>query len=399
MCTVNKSPIVHDGVEISERIQSGDDIYFIVDDKRTGEHYKFGNDEAQVLLLIKHRQFEEAKTLAEQVFGQGGYEEFLEFLDSIQLLEEEGSHYSPTQKSLTRYVSNGSVRVPIPGITAVLNKIPFTRGHLKMYHMILLGGIGLGFFEVVTSWESYKRVVETQPAFNYIPVLAGMMLLIFIIHELGHAVRLRIAGKRVTELGLMIWYIFPGLYANTSESYKLANRYERMAVAWGGSYSQLAACGYLLFGVHLWTSWTTDIRITMGYLLWVNLLIIVGNLVPLSGLDGYWMLSSYVNVTNLRQKARELASDSIQGFLLGRTRKTESEWYNPTFKVGWIVYGIIDSVFAEVATLLFLFAYIPVIQSIGGVIALTWAVLFIGFSVFALRRVGKWGMAVWSTLR
>ncbi|HEX8453419.1 MAG TPA: hypothetical protein VF647_15060 [Longimicrobium sp.] len=129
-------------------------------------------------------------------------------------------------------------------------------------------------------------------------------------HEFGHAAACARFGARPADIGIGVWFIYPALYSDVTDAWRLT-RWERVVVDVGGIYFQavVGAVYVLLFEA---TGWRP---------LQVASLLIAANclfsLNPIFKLDGYWIISDALGVTNLRTDTRRIVA-ILWSWLRGR---------------------------------------------------------------------------------
>ncbi|WP_413167945.1 hypothetical protein ACL6C3_14670 [Capilliphycus salinus ALCB114379] len=112
-----------------------------------------------------------------------------------------------------------------------------------------------------------------------------LAMFVVTLHELGHAFTLKQYGGIVPEIGLLIMMFMPAAYTNTTDSYCLVKRYQRILVIAAGVIVQftIAAIALLLWNWSNPSSWLH----TASYLLMTAALFTVAlNLNPLARFDG-----------------------------------------------------------------------------------------------------------------
>lgn len=125
-----------------------------------------------------------------------------------------------------------------------------------------------------------------------------LLLLVLFFHELGHSLAAKRFGVTCKEIGMGLYTIFPILYTNLGESWKL-KRYKRIIINLSGIYFQL------ILGVIIGSlGWLTNSNI-LSYLFFSNISIIFFNLNPFIKLDGYWVASDLLNTYNLSKEANK----------------------------------------------------------------------------------------------
>lgn len=117
-------------------------------------------------------------------------------------------------------------------------------------------------------------------------------------HEMGHALSAKAFGVNCKEIGLGLYIIFPVLYTNLGESWRLFKE-KRVIINLSGIYFQLILGSLLGFSALMVNS------TIFTYLFFSNLLIILLNLNPFIKLDGYWVVSDLLATKNLTKAAYE----------------------------------------------------------------------------------------------
>jgi putative peptide zinc metalloprotease protein len=127
-----------------------------------------------------------------------------------------------------------------------------------------------------------------------------------ILHEMGHAFVARAQGVRVPVMGLAFLVMWPVLYTDTSDSWKLADHKARFRIAAAGVATELTIALVCLF---LWTlAPPGGLRSAMFFLSTTSILITLSiNASPFMRFDGYFLLSDALDFPNLHERAGALA--------------------------------------------------------------------------------------------
>lgn len=153
-------------------------------------------------------------------------------------------------------------------------------------------------------------------------LLPPVLMLTKTLHELGHAISAERLGARSREMGIMLFFGAPCLYADVSSVNLLPDRRDRIIVTLAGSAVDLAV------GAIAGWIWSLTVSGVLHDLAWLTLTVIVGtnlifNLNPLMRFDGYYLLTDLLNIPNLHLKAQK-------ALVLRRKRLGWRHWWSRT---------------------------------------------------------------------
>lgn len=137
-----------------------------------------------------------------------------------------------------------------------------------------------------------------------------------VLHELGHAYTAKRMGLRVPTMGVAFLVMWPVLYTDTGESWKLSLPSRRFAIAAAGMATELALAAWTTLA---WALTPDGGLRSMFFLLatstWVLTLAI--NASPFMRFDGYFLLSDALDLPNLHERSSALARAAIRRILFG----------------------------------------------------------------------------------
>ncbi|MFM4964672.1 HlyD family efflux transporter periplasmic adaptor subunit [Aeromonas bivalvium] len=252
---------------------------------------------------------------------------FCQFLERHQLLRP-----SPQAVERLRQASEGKAwltgrwwlhhylffRVPLLRPQARLQALAARLGWLfhPLTAWLLLGASLLGIALVVQQWDSFRHGVVESFSLDGLLSFALALLLAKTLHELGHALVATRLGVRVAHMGIAFVVLWPMLYTDTSESWKLAHSRQRLAIASAGILTELALAGLATLGWAL--SADGALRNGLLYLATTSwILSLALNASPFMRFDGYFILSDLLNFPNLHERASALARVALRRTLLG----------------------------------------------------------------------------------
>ncbi len=166
----------------------------------------------------------------------------------------------------------------------------------KVVVISLLFSLFLIFLGSINFWQTKFSL---NIANNGEPIIVAILLtLTFFLHEFGHSSALYYFGENPRKIGIGLYLFAPVMFADVTDSWKLNNK-QRMVVDIGGLYFQLiASCIYLfiflIFGRNVFLI-TALFSFVIGIL----------NLNPFVKMDGYWLLSDFLNIMDLKQRSRK----------------------------------------------------------------------------------------------
>lgn len=144
----------------------------------------------------------------------------------------------------------------------------------------------------------FGRVVNLEGLFFVFVTVS----LVTILHELAHALTCRHFGGRVTDMGFLLLYLLPCFYVNVSDTYLFREKRQRLLVVFAGGY----------FELFIWAASVLAWRVVAPETFVAHALFVViavcgirslFNFNPLIKMDGYFLLSDYLGISNLRQEA------------------------------------------------------------------------------------------------
>jgi len=120
-------------------------------------------------------------------------------------------------------------------------------------------------------------------------IALGMVLLAAVFHEFGHASALRHHGGRVGNMGIALYIIYPALYTDVTDNYRLS-RWARVSTDLGGIYF------HLIFALALFAAYFTTHRELYLFCVLLIDLAIIEQFIPVIRLDGYWLLCDITGI-------------------------------------------------------------------------------------------------------
>src|SRR6185295_14072859 len=194
-----------------------------------------------------------------------------------------------------------------------------------------------GFIITYSNWKELSGQAPALFSLYGLILIWPVVFTVTTIHEFSHGLTCRHYGGKVHEVGFMLIYFSPAFYCDVSDSYMFPKRTHRMAVALAGGFAQLTVWGACTIIWRLTASSAFINQLALIVVVFSGLQTLF-NFNPLIKLDGYYMLSDFLEVPNLRAKALRSLWDWLAGN--GKSRWTYRE------KRAQLIYGAASAVFS-----------------------------------------------------
>jgi putative peptide zinc metalloprotease protein len=154
----------------------------------------------------------------------------------------------------------------------------------------------------IVQWSDVSQDLARLYHLSAIPLFLVVSFVVASAHEFAHGLTCKRFGGEVHELGFLLIYFTPAFYTNVSDAWLFPEKAKRLWVGFAGPYFELFLWALATLAWRL-----TDVETTVNY---VALMVMtlsgiktLFNLNPFIKLDGYYLLSDYLELPNLRQKA------------------------------------------------------------------------------------------------
>lgn len=211
---------------------------------------------------------------------------------------------------------------------------------------------------VVTNWPVVRQGMLNFWSFQG-KTTADVVMLFFIlavivaIHESAHALTCMNFGGEVTELGFMLIFFMPAFYANVSDAYLFDKKWHKYWVTLAGGYSELIICSFAVFTWSLAEPDTLLYHVAYNTMVFAGISTIIFNYNPLIKLDGYYLLSDILEVSNLRENAAAYLVYLIKNRVF-RVAAEPPLHLTPRKKRIFLIYGILSTCYIILIVSLFI---------------------------------------------
>ena len=302
---------------IESRQEEAGQTFFIVKDPRTQRFFRLRQVEYRILQLLDGQTtLPETAEKIETEFGLKlpleHLERFVAKLDELLFLESEksekklasaGRKWEKQNKTFLEKILFVKLKAFDPDalVTKLEHKFQFV---FSPYFLALGLGLCLLATKVTASrWDEFSGLTVGQ-IFRAESILVVLITIFGTIslHEFAHAITLKHFGGEVRQMGFLLLYFQPCFYCDVSDAYLFPEKRKKILVTFAG----------VIFQIFLWSLATLAWHLLpegspLGHLFFIasafTLLTVLFNLNPLIKLDGYYILTDWVGIPNLRAKA------------------------------------------------------------------------------------------------
>lgn len=210
------------------------------------------------------------------------------------------------------------IRIPLVRPDPFLSKImPHIQWLLSgaMEKCVMLAGV-IGLFLIIRQWDTFAGTFLHFFSFEGMLLYAITLVMVKSAHELGHALVSRRLGCRVASMGVAFLVMFPVLYTDTTDAWKLRSRRDRLRIVTAGVRTELylAMLASCLWGI-LPDGALRSAAFFVATTSWVTSLLV--NISPFLRFDGYYAFSDLIGVENLQQRSFALGRWKLRQWLWG----------------------------------------------------------------------------------
>jgi putative peptide zinc metalloprotease protein len=331
-------PKLRDGLHFVEQVYRGE-AGFVVKDPSTKKYFRFRPAEARVL-----RCFDGTRSIAEVAAAladegmrvtAGAVESFARTLTNIGLLERPLEERTTLQLERLRAERRQRRRAPLfrgellrmrwslGDPDALFDRtMPYVRWCFTRPFLIASALLFAAYFAIMaSSWNELSGAMAAR--YSLATFTLGSLLLLWavfvavtVIHELAHGYACKFFGGEVHELGVMVIYLQPAMYCNVNDAWSFPDLRARLWVTAAGGWIELAIAGVaaVVWVVVSPGSLLADVAVATMMVAGGMTLLANGN--PLLPLDGYFALTDYLEIPNLRLRAIEYVRWWLQRHVL-----------------------------------------------------------------------------------
>jgi putative peptide zinc metalloprotease protein len=210
------------------------------------------------------------------------------------------------------------VRIPLWRPDAFLSRTwPAVSRLLQPQLLWVVRILGLiGVLMVIRQWEVFAATFLHFLSWEGLALYGVTLAVVKSAHELGHAYIAKKYGCRVGSIGVAIMLLFPVLYTDTSDAWRLRSSRDRLRIVVAGIGTELHLAMLATFA---WSFLPDGPLRSVAFFVattsWITSLLV--NLSPFMRFDGYFALSDLLRAENLQPRSFALARWRLREWLFG----------------------------------------------------------------------------------
>ncbi|MDM8538032.1 hypothetical protein QUF70_14850 [Desulfobacterales bacterium HSG17] len=292
---------------------------WILEDPVRGNNFRLGHAEGELVYRLTTEPDVDAAIikLYQNTTLRPTIEEIVAFINLLQreslavvpddeVVRRESLNKSTAPPTFIQQVMKGNIffRIPVLRPDKFLGRtLPWVSllwsPFLRFFYLFCgLTGLVFTFQEIEIYLGSVSYLFTPQGSMAF-------LLCLFLLkagHEFAHAYTTKAMGLHVRSMGVFFIVIWPLLYTDTTDAWKIPDRRQRMLISAAGVLFELTIAGIALL---LWAFLPDGILRSLMFFLSGTSLVssVLINLNPFMRYDGYYILMDYWGIDNLRPRA------------------------------------------------------------------------------------------------
>ncbi|WP_435006247.1 HlyD family efflux transporter periplasmic adaptor subunit [Tundrisphaera lichenicola] len=250
------------------------------------------------------------------------------------------------------------IKIPVVDPEKLLTGMyPYFRWIYTSWFIAFSVGMMLAALTLVASqYQTFSaRLPDFQSFFNWRTIIYFWcsLAVVKVIHEFGHGLTAKHFGGEVHEMGMLFLVLTPALYCDVTDCWLLPSKWKRIWISAAGIYVE---CFLASLATFVW--WNTEqgllnsLCLATMFICSVNTILFNAN--PLLRYDGYYVMSDWLEIPNLRIKSTQFFSYLFQEKVLGLEIPVQS--YMPRSRRGlFVAYAVCSYVYRWIVTFSILF--------------------------------------------
>ncbi len=218
-------------------------------------------------------------------------------------------------------------------------RLTFTKPFILLIFLAVL----IGIYITIDQWGEFSYSITSLYQLSSILGIWLTAFWVVSLHEFAHAFTCKFYGGEVREMGFLLLYLQPCFYCNLSDAWLFPERKKKLLVGFSGAYFQIFIWAMATI---LWR--VTDPEAFLNQFAFITMItsgvLVLFNFNPLIKLDGYYLLSDWLQIPNLRQKAFHYLGNWFKKYIL--RLPVELPPVSPKERKVYPLYGILSLIYS-----------------------------------------------------
>lgn len=259
-----------------------------------------------------------------------------------------------------------------------VNALLFSRKAFTVYLVCTVVGILL----MLNRFDEYIHTFTYFFTFEGFLIYGMATTAVKLVHEFAHAYTAKHYRVRVPTMGIAIMVLWPVLYTDVTDGWKLKKRKQRLAISAAGMVAELIVAGVCTLG---WALSPPGVMQSTFFVLssttWIRSFIV--NLNPSMRFDGYYLLCDLWGVDNLRSRAFAMFQWKMRQVLWGFNTPPPEEHLSKKLEHGMYLYTVCTWIYLIfLYTTIALFVYYEFTKALGILLFFAEVVIFMIWPFF-----------------
>jgi len=350
------APKIRDDLVISEIKQSDGSVNYVIKDPITGSYFQVREPEYFIIRNFDGRreygeivrQFKEKFNLDIDEPSLKGFSEHLQnlsFLDNEltrqELLRKQHDMVKRERSFLERVLFFRLKAIDPQRLFERLIKVTgffFTNTYVVLASAAILAAFLISLYNT----DEIGRGILSLWNLEGIILIYLSIFVVTTLHEFAHGLTCRHFGGEVREIGFLMIYFQPAFYCNVSDAWLFPEKRKRLWVSFSGAFFQVFIWAV---AVLVWRITADDAyinKIALAVMTFSGLATLF-NFNPLLRYDGYYLLSDYLEIPNLRIRAANYWKGLGERIFFGE--RGASSPYNKRERRIYFYYGIFSFIY------------------------------------------------------
>jgi len=314
----NKPPKIRDDLVIQKIPQKDGSFHYVIKDPITAQFFKVGEPEYFIIssfdgkngiedIIAAFKNKFDADLDPAELEAFAGQMQQLCFLDNEltrkELLKKQKEASAEQHKTALGKLVFIKIKALNPGkiFDRLINHVRWLMSRKFVVFASLL--IGFSFLITLNNARAIADGFIGLLNVQGIVILYVSSFFVIILHEFAHGLTCKYFGGEVREIGFLLIYFQPAFYCNVSDAWLFPEKYKRLLVSFSGGFFQIFIWA---LAVLFWRVTQTDIflnKVAIAVLSFTGIATLF-NFNPLLRYDGYYLLSDWLEIPNLRLKAK-----------------------------------------------------------------------------------------------